>query len=174
MSPRRVRGTLPVGNTQVPERVRMPYPSHCAGKPPAPHTWHPAGCRGLAAKLPCLCRQGEGLAGTQDRLELPQPQGCCDAADNTMVWLSCWICSETEGASAHPALAPTCPCTGMGGTYSWGVTLCRADAVLARRCSPWLVRTVRTGASPAWMRGWRTSSPRGSSQRSCRKPSGGA
>lgn len=45
-------------------------------------------------------------------------------------------------------------------------------AVLACRCSLWPMRTARTGASPAWMRAWRTSSPRGSSPRSCRKPWG--
>lgn len=45
-------------------------------------------------------------------------------------------------------------------------------AVPACRYSLWPMRTVRTGASPAWMRAWRTSSPRGSSPRSCRKPWG--
>ncbi|NXW04819.1 CARL2 protein, partial [Fregetta grallaria] len=58
------------------ERVRMPYPSHHAGEPPAPQTWHPAGCRVLAARLPCLHRQSEELTGARGGLELPMPQGC--------------------------------------------------------------------------------------------------
>jgi len=55
-----------------------------------------------------------------------------------------------------------------------GVPFPRAGltAALACRCSPWPVRTARTGASPAWTRDWRTSFPRGSFQRSCCKPRG--
>ncbi|NWU51584.1 CARL2 protein, partial [Dromas ardeola] len=67
---------------------------HHAVEPPAPQTWHPAGCR--------------GLAGAQGRLELPMPQGCWVAADNNMVWLLCWMHSEKEGASTHPVQTPTC------------------------------------------------------------------
>lgn len=70
----------------------------------------------------------------------------------------------------------TCWCSGFladvgaQGAHPWLMT--RLMTTLARRCSPWSMRTARTGASPAWMRAWRTSSPRGSSARSCRKPGG--
>lgn len=80
-----------------------------------------------------------------------------------------------EHASLHPAGAHTFSCPVLGDTPSClGSPLPCAGltATLTHRCSPWPVRTARTEASPAWMRGWRTSLPRGSSQKHCRKPQG--
>ena len=58
-----------------------------------------------------------------------------DAADSTVVWLFCWMHSETEGAGTHPRRHPLAGAQAWvprGGTFS----PCRADGRTCLQVQP--------------------------------------